>query len=441
MKKQLLFTILTFIASLAWLNAQDSPTVFAEGFSEGLTGVNVDEQGNVWVTEFGTGNDDGRITIISPEGEKTVFMTGLPSTFIQDAGEVVGSYRTHQLADNKVLVVVGEGDHPLSETLLIVDKSDFTPGTPLTLDDVETVMDHGEFIHGLGFVQSNPFHVDWDEAGNMYIADAGANSIVKRDAVSGEFSIVKTFEQFPNPLPFGPPMVDPVPTKALRKPDGTFHVSQLTGFPFPQGAASIYNLDVEGNLSVHATGFSCITDMAFDPADGNLCFMQFGLFGEVDGNPGYLLGTAAVIKLMPDGSRDTIAQGIGGLAPSFTFDGDGNLYVVDLVFGQVLKYDLVSSAKEQLLPQAAVSVYPNPASEQVAIAYELAQEAEVSLGIYDLSGKLIATLSQGQMPAGQHTAFWNGTDGSGLPAINGMYVFRLLAGRSVASGLIAWQKR
>lgn len=441
MKGRLLLTLIISMASLAWLNAQALPTLFSEGFSEGLIGINVDDQGNAWVTEHGTGNDDGRITIISPAGEKTVFMTGLPSTFIQDAGEIVGSYRTYQLADNKVLIVVGEGDHPLSETLLIVDKSDFTPGTPLTLDDVEAVMDHGEFIHGLGFVQSNPFNVDWDEAGNMYIADAGANSIVKRDAVSGEFSIVKTLEQFPNPLPFGPPLVDPVPTKPLRKPDGTFYVSQLTGFPFIEGAANIYSLDAAGNLSVHAEGFTCVTDMAFDPSDGNLCIMQFGVFGDVDGTLNFKLGTAAVIKLLPDGSRDTIAQGIGGLAPSFTFDGDGNLYVVDLVFGQVLRYDLVSSAQGHLLPQAAVSVYPNPASEQVAIAYELAQEAEVSLGIYDLSGRLVATISQGRMPAGQHTAFWNGTDGSGLPASSGMYVFRLLASRSMASGLIAWQKQ
>ncbi|HRF41408.1 MAG TPA: hypothetical protein PK198_21595, partial [Saprospiraceae bacterium] len=195
MKKRLLFTIIASLAAIAFLHAQVAPTVFAQDFTSGLIGINIDADGNIWATENGTGNDDGRITIIDQQGNKTVFMTGLPSTFIQAAGEIVGSYRTYQRPDNKVLIVVGEGDHDLSETLLIVDKSDFSPGNPLTLEDVELVIDHGAFIHGLGFVQSNPFNVEWDTEGNMYIADAGANSIVKWEAATGDFSIVKTLDR------------------------------------------------------------------------------------------------------------------------------------------------------------------------------------------------------------------------------------------------------
>lgn len=440
MKKRLLLTIIASLAAIVFLHAQVAPTVFAQDFTAGLIGINIDSDGNVWATEHGTGNDDGRITIIDPAGNKTVFMTGLPSTFIQAAGEIVGSYRTHQRPNNKVLIVVGEGDHPLSETILLVDKSDFTPGTPLTLQDVEQVIDHGAFIHGQGFLQSNPFHVDWDAQGNMYTADAGANSIVKWEAATGNFSIVKTLDRFPNPLPFGPPMVDPVPTKALRKPDGSFFVSQLTGFPFLPGAAKVHNLDTAGNLSVHAEGFTCLTDMHFDPTDGNLCVMQFGVFGDVGGTLNFILGSAAVIKLMPDGSRDTIAQGIGGLAPSFAFDGDGNLYVVDLVFGQILKYDRVSSAKETVLAKPNLTVFPNPASEQVHIEYELTREAPVTMGIYDLGGRLLASWNEGNMPPGKHRLTWNGTEAGGRAVQNGTYIFRLLAGDSLSAGLISWQR-
>jgi hypothetical protein len=440
MKKRLLFTLIASIASIAFLTAQVAPVVFAQDFNMGLIGVNIDAQGNIWATENGTGNDDGRITIIDPQGNKTVFMTGLPSTFIQDAGEIVGSYRTYQRPDNKVLIVVGEGSHPLSETLLIVDKSDFTPGTPLTLADVEQVIDHGEFVHGLGFAQSNPFHVAWDAEGNMFIADSGANSIVKWDHATGEFSIVKTLDRFPNPLPFGPPMVDPVPTKILSKPDGTFHVSQLTGFPFLEGAANVYNLTADGDLSVHASGFTCLTDMAFDPTDGNLCVMQFGVFGDIDGNLGFILGTAALIKLFPDGSRDTIAQGIGGLAPSFAFDANGDIYVTDLVFGQILKFNLLSSTQQVPVVTAAAKAYPNPASGQINIEYELTQSAPVTLGIYDLSGRQVAAFNEGDLAPGLHAFTWNGSDGSGRAVESGMYVYRLTAGRSLFSGLISWHR-
>lgn len=148
-------------------------------------------------------------------------------------------------------------------------------------------------------------------------------------------------------FPFGPPMVDPVQTKVLLKPDSTFYVCQLTGFPFVPGSAKVYNLTAAGDLSTHAEGFTCLTYMNFDPKDGNLCVLQFGEFGMVDTTFNFKLGTAAVIKLRPNGQRDTIARGIGGLAPSFIFDGKGGMYVTDLVFGQVLKYDLTSAAHEE----------------------------------------------------------------------------------------------
>ncbi len=437
MKKQVFSIVIAFLAASFSLYAQVVPTIVASGFNPGLTGIEVDAAGNLWVTESGSGNNDGRILIVDPNtGNKTVFMTGLPSTYIQAAAEVVGSYRTYQQPNNKVLIVVGEGDHPLSETLLMVDKAAFTPGTPLTLANVEKVIDHGDFVHGKGFVQSNPFNVTWDAAGNIYAADAGANSIVKWDKAADTFSIVKTIDRFPNPLPFGPPMVDPVPTKVLRKPDGTFHVSQLTGFPFIQGAANVYNLDAAGNLSVHASGFTCLTDMAFDPKDGNLCVMQFGIFGQIDSvTLNFFLGSAAVIKLLPDGTRQTIAQGIGGLAPSFTFDPAGNLYVVDLVFGQVLKYDLVSATRESAIAAASVKTFPNPFAEQVTVEYELTQAAAVTLDIFDISGRKVAGIDAGQKGPGTYTARWNGNDGS-QQAASGTYIYRLMVGNELVSGLI-----
>ena len=436
MKKQLLLSVIAIATTCFSLYAQVAPKIVAQGFTNGLIGIEVDAAGNIWVTESGTGNDDGRITIIDPAGNKTLFMTGLPSTYIQAAGEITGSYRTYQRPNNKVFIVVGEGSHPQSETIMIVDKSTFTPGTPLTLANVEQIIYHGTFIHAQGFVQSNPFNIDWDPEGNIYTADAGANSIVKWDKNTGNLSIVKTLDRFPNPLPFGPPMVDPVPTKALRKPDGTFHVCQLTGFPFIEGAAKVYNLDTAGNLSVHAEGFSCLTNMAFDPKDGNLCVMQFGVFGPVDSTLNFILGTAAVIKLLPDGTRDTIAQGIGGLSSSFTFDGKGSLYVTDLVFGQVLKYDLLTSAKEPTVAAASVKTYPNPFAEQVTISYDLTKAARVTLDIFDLSGRRVASFDEGKKDAGAYSVRWNGMDQQAQKAPSGVYVYRLTADNDLVSGMI-----
>jgi len=204
-----------------------------------------------------------------------------------------------------------------------------------------------------------------------------------------------------------------------------------------EGAANVYNLDADGNLDVHADGFTCLTDVAYDPKDGNLCVMQFGVFGQVDSvTLNFFLGSAAVIKLMPDGTKQVIAEGIGGLAPTFTFDAVGNLYVVDMIFGQVLKYDLVSSAKESAIAAASVKTFPNPFAEQATIEYVLQEGAVVSLDIFDLSGRKVAGIDAGQKSAGTHAARWNGMDNAGKQAASGLYVYRLVVGNELVSGVV-----
>lgn len=434
--KHLLFSIFALLATQFSIQAQMNATIVAQGFNKGLIGVEVDAQGNVWVTEHGTGNDDGQITIIDPAGNKSLFMTGLPSTYNQLAGEVAGSFRTYQMPGNKVMIVIGEGTHEKSEALLVVDKTAYAPGKPLTLTNVEQTIKFGTFVHAQGILQSDPFHSTWDAAGNIYVADAGANAILKWDKATGAISIVKSFERTPNPLPFGPPVVDPVPTKILRKADGSFYVCQLTGFPFVPGSAKVYNLTAAGDLSVHAEGFTCLTDMNFDPKDNNLCVLQFGEFGQVDTTLNFKIGTAAVIKLLPNGQRQTIVTGIGGLAPSFNFDGKGGVYVTDLVFGQVLRFDLSTDTKESAVVSSAVKAYPNPFVEQLAIEYQLEQSADVSVGIFDLNGKQVARFDEGQKGPGTYTVRWNGTEGGLQKAASGMYIYRLTAGAELVSGIV-----
>ena len=57
-----------------------------------------------------------------------------------------------------------------------------------------------------------------------------------------------------------------VPTSVATKGhDGALYVSQLTGFPFPKGAANIYRIDPRsGRKTVYASGLTNVTDLAFD---------------------------------------------------------------------------------------------------------------------------------------------------------------------------------
>jgi hypothetical protein len=71
--------------------------------------------------------------------------------------------------------------------------------------------------------------------------------------------------------------------------------------------------------------------------------------------------------------------------------------------------------------------YPNPFNPMTRIEFTLDETARVYLRIYDVSGKVVKTLVQEAMPAGRHTAVWNGEDESGRTVVSGVYVCRLEA--------------
>jgi hypothetical protein len=76
---------------------------------------------------------------------------------------------------------------------------------------------------------------------------------------------------------------------------------------------------------------------------------------------------------------------------------------------------------------------PNPFNPLTRIEFTLTERSYVSLGVYDVSGKLVRTLSGGNLNAGRHSALWNGEDESGICAVSGVYICRLDAGDFVAT--------
>jgi glucose/arabinose dehydrogenase len=60
-----------------------------------------------------------------------------------------------------------------------------------------------------------------------------------------------------------------VPTTVVEAPDGSYFVGELTGAPFPVGAARVYHVPRGGGTPVVvATGFTNIIDIALDPVRG-----------------------------------------------------------------------------------------------------------------------------------------------------------------------------
>jgi hypothetical protein len=69
--------------------------------------------------------------------------------------------------------------------------------------------------------------------------------------------------------------------------------------------------------------------------------------------------------------------------------------------------------------------FPNPFNPTTTIKYQLSNDSEVSLSIYNLFGQLVATLVNEKQAAGYYSARWNGTDQYGLPVASGVYLYKL----------------
>ncbi|HWO58332.1 MAG TPA: PKD domain-containing protein [bacterium] len=71
--------------------------------------------------------------------------------------------------------------------------------------------------------------------------------------------------------------------------------------------------------------------------------------------------------------------------------------------------------------------YPNPFNPATVIAFSLAQTGPVRLDVYDILGRRVATLAEGDWPAGHHRVVWDGRDEDGIERASGVYFYRLQA--------------
>ena len=82
----------------------------------------------------------------------------------------------------------------------------------------------------------------------------------------------------------------------------------------------------------------------------------------------------------------------------------------------------------QLLPN-----YPNPFNPETWIPFELSQDSEVSVTIYDVSGTPVRNISVGYLEAGRYVSqskaiYWDGKTDTGERVASGIYLYQIQAG-------------
>ncbi len=87
------------------------------------------------------------------------------------------------------------------------------------------------------------------------------------------------------------------------------------------------------------------------------------------------------------------------------------------------------TAVEPVVPRSTLALgqnSPNPFNPSTRIGFSLPQAGDVTLAVYDLSGRLVRTLLDSRQTAGAHAVRWDGRDDDGSQAASGIYLYRLI---------------
>ena len=246
-------------------------------------------KGNLLVAESGQGPNTGRLSLVDRQTrQRRTILDGLPSGPTPEGGTSGPSGLA--VRGRTAYVVIGAGDavtagpapgteranpnpsSPILSSVLAVhapaNVEELTEGFALTAADhaalkggarltlsngrgdrltVELVADFPDYVaeprpdFADNVRVSNPFGAA--VSGHLlYVNDASHNLVRIVGLNSGAFTTFNTFAPVDNPLPFGPPKIDYVPTHVRLFGDDLL-VTNLTGFPFPPGKAEVRRVD------------------------------------------------------------------------------------------------------------------------------------------------------------------------------------------------------
>jgi hypothetical protein len=90
---------------------------------------------------------------------------------------------------------------------------------------------------------------------------------------------------------------------------------------------------------------------------------------------------------------------------------------------------------------AMLGNYPNPFNPNTQLKFQLPEQHQVTIYIYDTMGHLVKKLLANESFAqGEHSVTWDATDEMGRNVASGMYIYRFAAGKYVKSGKMLLMK-
>jgi sugar lactone lactonase YvrE len=281
-----------------------------------------------------------QVSKVAPDGTQSVLTTEVGgvgigfysgSVYVSTGGGSVGSGFTPQPAENTVSAVdVATGDARVLASLGSYE-----------VDNNPDGLDVNPNLYGLAITAD----------GQIYVADAGGNTIYRVDSTTGEFSlfaVVPNLTELTGATPTAeeeamqPGPRQPVPTSVVIDAGGNVVVT-LLGESW--SGPSILSFAPDGTYTEGISGLSMIVNAALGP-DGLLYVSQ--LTADFSGE---MPAPGSVIRINADGSTEAVVDGLF-FPHGIAFDAEGNLFVAtnsiisgpDAPLGQVLRIDGIAPA-------------------------------------------------------------------------------------------------
>jgi hypothetical protein len=294
----------------------------------------------------------GAVTVVDDDGDQRRLVEGLASIATQRTGESAdGPHGIYVKSKNHVLVTNGGPLYANRDELAAQNPVAELFGRVLRIErdgGIESLADIWDFErdnnpHAVA-VDSNAVDVLVD-CGRLVVADAGGNTLLKVNK-NGTVQLLSVFADRLVPDPFGSGQIpmQTVPTGVVKGPHGDYFMSQLTGFPFPVGAANVYRVDRKtGAAEIFASGFTNIMDLAFDE-DGTLWVLEIDHDSLL--TPIGPSSDGAIFAIHKNGKRKQLdlEPGTLTLPGGITVGEDGALYVTNKATaagaGEVLRIEV-----------------------------------------------------------------------------------------------------
>ena len=256
-----------------------TPTVLASGLQTAYR-VILTPRGNLLVSEGGSENNGGRISVVTRGGNRSTLIAGLPSGKNAEAQVYIGPTGL-ALSGRTLYIVISNGDADVAGptpgttipnpkgiassllssvfavqfsadidtisapfTIKPADQTTIADGYPATLDngngataDVSLLANFQDFTSNPVSIykHSDPYAIalDPNDRDYLYVTDSGQDTVVRIHRETGRMRTVLRIPPIPSAVP-GPPVSDPVPNSII--PYGNqFLVTQFDWLPFHAG--------------------------------------------------------------------------------------------------------------------------------------------------------------------------------------------------------------